>query len=487
MKNQNNNAFDVVVVGNGVLGLSLALTLTRRKLRVALVGETSRPWAASTAAGAMLGCFGEVTSTLLKSEYGRTKHDFAVRALRLWDDWLGEMDDTLGNDNIRVADGTVVILNTVGYSKVDDVNFAAIRKSLQDYNEPFEDINPNDIEWLDPYPSSRPQNAIYIPNEHAVNSIKLLQRLEKSFICLGGTLINEAGIRIENNSGHVDALILESGERIISNKIILAAGVRSQDLLDTVPDVAARIPRLVSGSGVSAIVSTVDGSSPNSVIRTPNRAFACGLHVLPRQKGEIYIGATNAVLPKVAPVNPKVGNVVHLLECAYRQIRWDLSQGQINRLQVGNRPVSVDGHPLLGETDLKGLWIMTGTNRDGLTLSPYLAQEMAKLICGEVADADLELFNPVRSPIQTFTRKEIITETVEHIVATGYESDWRMPIGWQNIIENNLYLTYEKLAQDLHPDFTPPPELLIAASKHPSIIKMLYKYYKKQVSLEKVL
>ncbi|MEK5521656.1 FAD-dependent oxidoreductase [Heyndrickxia sp. FSL W8-0423] len=72
MKNQ--HVFDdVVVVGNGVLGLSLALSLVRKKLPVALVGESNRPWAASTAAGAMLGCFGEVTSTLLKSEHGRAR------------------------------------------------------------------------------------------------------------------------------------------------------------------------------------------------------------------------------------------------------------------------------------------------------------------------------------------------------------------------------------------------------------------------------
>jgi glycine oxidase len=476
---KNKHVFDVVVVGNGVLGLSLALTLVRKKLRVALVGESNRPWAASTAAGAMLGCFGEVTSTLLKNEYGRMKHDFAVRALGLWDDWLDELGD---NDDIRVADGTVIILNTVG-SKIDDVNFEAIRKSLQDYDEPFEDIEPADVDWLDPYPGSRPERAIYIPNENAVNSIKLLQRLEKSFIELGGTLINEAGMRLERNAYHVDALVLTSGERVISNKIVLAAGVKSQDLLDSVPDIASRIPPLVSGKGVAALVSTVDGTSPSSVIRTPNRAFACGQHIVPREKGEVYIGATNVTVPKVAE-NPKVSNVITLLEHASRQIRWNLSQARLNHLLVGNRPISLDGFPLLGETDLKGLWIMTGTYRDGLTLSPYLAQEMAKLICDEEANADLEMFNPVRPPIQPFTRKEVIKDTVEQILATGYENDWRMPIGWQNIIENNMHSFYENFAKDLHPNFTPPPEVLMAAGKDMSIVKMLYKYYKQHGSLE---
>jgi glycine oxidase len=473
---KHNHAFDVVVVGNGVLGLSLALTLTRRRLKVALVGEANRPWAASTAAGAMLGCFGEVTATLLESEYGRAKHDFAVQALGLWENWVDEMNENLNKVDIRVSDGTIVILNSVGYSKLDDVNFEAIRKSLQDYDEPFEDINPADVEWLDPESGSRPERALYIPNEHAINSIELLKKLEQNFILLGGTLINEAGARLECNAGKIDALVLDSGERVVSNKIVLAAGVKTQYLLDTIPDIAARIPRLVSGYGVSTIVDTVDGSSPNSVIRTPNRAFACGLHILPRQKGQVYVGATNLISRK-AVSSPSLEDVVFLLDCAYRQVRRNLSKGRMSCLQVGNRPVSLDGFPLLGETDLNGLWIMTGTYRDGLTLSPFLAQEMAKLICGEVA-TDLKIFNPVRPPIQPLTREEIIMQTVDHMLATGYEGDWHIPVYWHDIIENSIYSFYEKFANDLHPIYTPPAEILVASSNDLSIIKMLHKYYK---------
>src|SRR5436190_1388259 len=42
--------FDVIVVGNGVLGLSLGLELSRRGQDVAVLGEPHRPYAGSTAA-----------------------------------------------------------------------------------------------------------------------------------------------------------------------------------------------------------------------------------------------------------------------------------------------------------------------------------------------------------------------------------------------------------------------------------------------------
>lgn len=44
--------FDVIVVGNGVLGLSLGLVLARRGQDVAVLGKPHRPFAGTTASGA---------------------------------------------------------------------------------------------------------------------------------------------------------------------------------------------------------------------------------------------------------------------------------------------------------------------------------------------------------------------------------------------------------------------------------------------------
>lgn len=460
-----------------MLGLSLALTLIRQKVRVALVGETHRPWAASTAAGAMLGCFGEVTTTLLKSEYGRTKLEFAVRARKQWDDWLVNLAKDAGDADIFVADGTVVILNTVGVPGIDDANFVAIRGALHHYKEPFEDIDPAEVEWLDPEPDARPLRAIYIPNEHAVNTAGLLERLERAFVRLDGTLITEAAVQLKHDRGRIEGLTLGSGEELTTNCVVLAAGVRSQGLLDTVPDVAARIPRLISGYGVSALIRTEDASTPRNVIRTPNRAFACGLHIVPRQKGtEVYVGATNIISPEPLDT-PAVRDVLFLLECATRQVRRNLSISGLHRVQVGNRPVALDGFPLLGQTDLDGLWLMTGTYRDGLHLSPFPAREMAKRIQGEQPDADLSMFQPVRAPIQPVSRKEVVETAVTHMLATGYEYGWNIPIAWPTIIEHNLRPSYEKFANDLDPFYTPPPEILAASRLYPSILQRLRDYY----------
>ncbi|MBP2330547.1 glycine/D-amino acid oxidase-like deaminating enzyme [Kibdelosporangium banguiense] len=425
---------DVVVVGNGSLGLSLGLVLARRGVRVAVLGRPHRPGGASCAAGAMIGAFGDVTTTSLKDKYGRTKLDWAYQAGKLWPEWLAGLPD--GSD-LLTADGTVVILNTVGLPEVDTQNYKAIRGALVDYSEEFEDVDPEDIDWLDPEPTARPLQAMFLPHEHAVNAPELLARLENAFIAAGGTLIAEHATRVDHRRGQVRGVELESGTVLSAEHVVLAAGVASQSLLDSVPEQAARIPRLVSGYGVAALVDTEDGTCPPTVIRTPSRDFGSALHVLPRGDGQVYLGATTVISPEPRET-ALITDAWSLLNNGNRQIRRSLGESSLRHVQAGNRPVTLDGMPLLGETELRGLWMMTGTHQDGLTLSPLLAREMTALLLGEQPTIDLDVFNPVRTPIQPLTRGEVVETTVTRILAGGYESNWTVPVEWPMLLEATL-------------------------------------------------
>ncbi|MEU2715864.1 FAD-dependent oxidoreductase [Streptomyces sp. NPDC007205] len=469
------NSFDVVIAGNGVLGLSLAWVLARRGQRVAVLGRPHRPWAGSTAAGAMLGCFGEVTTSLLASEHGRAKLELGIQAAKLWPQWLAELEDRTEGAPVKTAQGTTVILNTIGTAEIDDANYNAIRGELTRYSEPFEDVEPADLDWVDAEPISRPLKAFHIPGEHAVNAAALLERLEAAVVQAGGTLVPEFATRVEHQGDRVTGVVLSDGERIAAGHVMLAAGARTQELLDSLP-VGPRIPRLVSGYGVSSLIRTVDGTTPDSVIRTPNRSFACGLHIVPRGEGHVYVGATNVI--SVEPRDTaEMRDLVFLLQCAHRQVRRSLWNSDVTKVQVGNRPVSMDAFPLLGEGGMRNLWIMTGTYRDGLHLSPLLAQDFAARILGEEPQADLARFAPVRQPLQTGTREEIVDVLIDHQMGIGYEQDWTIPVEWHQWIEMDLRPGTLAWANELDPEFTPPAELLFASRFEPELVSVLRKYY----------
>jgi glycine oxidase len=468
------NNYDVIIVGNGVLGLSLGLVLARRGRRVAVLGEPHRPYAGTSASGAMLGCFGEVTTTLVASDAGRTKLELGIEATGLWPQWLAELGPG-ADEEIRTADGTTVILNAIGVAEIDDTNFNAIRNELVRYSRPFDDVDPLDLEWVDAEPISRPLRALHIPGEHAVNSAALVTRVQEAFTAAGGTLIPAEATRVEHTGDRATGVTLTTGERLTGEHVTLAAGSRTQPLLDQLP-VGERMPPLVSGYGVSVLMKTFDGTAPRGVIRTPNRSFACGLHLVPRGPGEVYLGATNVV--SVRPRDAAdMRDMVFLMQCAHRQIRLGLWASPVQKIQVGNRPIAVDGFPMVGAGGMSGLWIMTGTYRDGLHMSPLLAQEMAARILDEPAGHDLSLFDPIRKPIQALSREQVVENTFVEQFAIGPEQDWTLPADWHDWIGMDLRPALRAWVEEIDPEITPPAEMVFTSRFDPDLLKILRDYY----------
>ena len=119
--------------------------------------------------------------------------------------------------------------------------------------------------------------------------------------------------------------------------------------------------------------------------------------------------------------------IVHfLLECGIEQIHPTLYRSNLLTTRTGNRPVTTDGFPMIGETSWEGLYVLTGTYRDGFHKSPVLAQIMAEEILGEEATWQHD-YQPERSLIPTLTKEESIKDYLAHLIAAYYEHGWRAP------------------------------------------------------------
>lgn len=472
--------FDVIVVGAGAVGGSVAYELSSRGLNVCRVGKANGANAASGAAGAMSGVFGEVTGEFLASDFGPLKLGMDRQAQRLWPGWAERLAISSGNVTpLFTATGTHVLLNTTGMDEVDGVNYDTLENTLREYGKPYEIINPNEMEWLKPNHLVRPLRGLYIPDEHSIDAHLLLEKLDAAFIAEGGSLKNENAKRVLAECGVVTGLELCSGEVIRARKVVVAAGVHSLDLLSDYDEVVKKIPPLFSGYGVSILVKMPEGVElPRSVIRTPKRAFACALHCVPRSDGILYIGATNMISER-PKMHALISDVQLLLDCAVDQLNLDLHGAEVISIQVGNRPVSADGFPLIGECGIEGLWLATGTWRNGLHQSPLLAGYIADCLTGlENTTFDLSPFTPVRAPLARHARENTVEETVQQMLATGYESRWDIKPNWSSLLAEGLSRNYQQLIDDLHPSFTPPPELLAFSRLNESILNKLSRYYR---------
>lgn len=478
------NGYDVVVVGNGVLGLSLATTLGLRSAgRIALVGDETRHAAATPAAGAMLGCFGEVTTSLLATPYGRAKLDLAVRARAMWPSWLAQLGELAGDRrsddrSLLTAEDTVVVLNTAGSGEVDDGNFRAIESAARGYGASVEPLDVDKVAWLEPEANSRPLRALHLPGEGALNAPELLRRLERAAERTGVTRIRTPAERVDVEAGRVTGVTLRDGTVLGTRRLVLAAGARTGELLDGLPELRARVPLVFGGCGVSAVLDLGDVGCPPHVLRTPNRAFACGLHLVPRSARTVYVGATNGIT--FAPrYRPQVNELLALLTSASHQMHRAIHRSTVDHVRTGLRPMSIDGFPLIRPTrTVDGLWLLTGTYRDGLHLSPLLARHIAHELAGEPGLFDAAAFRPERELIQAFTRDQVVADVVRGAQAVTYEQRWQVPPGYPEFVAPMLTDAYQRLTGELSDVYTPPAEFLAALrTADPALRQRLRTYY----------
>ncbi|MET8295790.1 NAD(P)/FAD-dependent oxidoreductase [Streptomyces sp. NPDC001272] len=458
---------DAIVIGNGALGSSIAFELARRGTKVARVGGSVRQHAASTAAGAMLGCFGEVTEPLMSTEHGRSKLSLDHQARPLWAEWLRALSEYSGDaSELITADGTFVFLNSVGTAAIDTTNFAVIEAALKQYDEPYEVVDSENIDWMQPNELFRPLRALYIPREHAINTALLFEKLDAALLKAGGSIVEGRVSSLVVEGGSVTGVVLANGQTLRSRQVIVAAGAHSVDLLADLGEVHRKIPPMVSGYGISALVRTKDRSLPRSVLRTPNRALACGLHCVPRADGVLYLGATN-IISDAPRAHADLKDLKFLVDCSIDQLHTGLEEAALVGVQVGNRPIPADGYPLFGATGVDGLWMASGTYRDGLHQSPLLAREMADMLDNGVGrTAELRAFAPVRAPLAPGTREQVVSSAVSHMVATGYERKWNITGEWPAVIEESLARKYLDTADALDEEFTPPAEFLVTMTGH---------------------
>ncbi|MFV2088392.1 NAD(P)/FAD-dependent oxidoreductase [Micromonospora sp. LOL_021] len=439
------NPVDIAIVGNGIIGLSVAYELAKREpdLKICVIGPARRSGAASMAAGAMLNTFGEITKYTLTSPAGQAKFQLCRDALDRWPAWLDEVKQASGEADLdrSLSHGTTVLLNAKS-GHLDDENFAALIAALGKFDEPYEEITPGDVPGLDPLAEARPLRAVHLPREGAIDARAVLAAMQTAATRHGVTVVDDQITGFEVSGGAVSGVRLTDGQLLSANTVILAAGAFSGPLTGVLPPGA--VPAMFAGKGIAVQTQRLGGPGFEHVVRTPNRSGSCGLHLIPLGEGVEYLGATNLLFDDPAHT-ADVGMSEFLVQVAREQLDHKLFFSDVKGWLVGNRPVAIDGFPMIGRTSVDGLLLVTGTYRDGFHCSPVLAG----LVADDLLDVrplaqTLPHFVPERAPIQTLTPQQAVEEFAFHGVSASIEAGLRLPSHTDTSVLN---LFYQQAAQ----------------------------------------
>ncbi|MFD9357243.1 NAD(P)/FAD-dependent oxidoreductase [Streptomyces sp. NPDC060031] len=354
-----------------------------------------------------------------------------------------------------------MLLNAVS-ARLDEKSFAAVHLAGSRYGLPVADVDPTEVPGYRPLDNDRALRALYLPQEGFLDARRWLATLDAALDALPQVTRSTEGRLSATARGYS----LHRTEGVYAAPaVVVAVGAWTTSVLHSLdPDVSVLPVLSVEGT---AFTAGAPASLP-AVLRTPNRAYACGLHTVPQADGSWYVGASAA--PALVPGSaPTAGGLRFLLDSALGQLHRGLATAPVQQLRHGNRPIGLDGHPLLGPTVRPGLWVATGTHRDGLHASPLIAQELAGALLHDQPARWLTPWRPDRAPISDWNIEDAAGEAADHHHALTAESRMRPPLtgSWPQALEYAYGRRMREVYAAMPEGYVLPPDLAPARLRAP--------------------
>jgi len=363
---------DVVVVGAGLQGTSVALRLARAG-RSVLVLERSVPGAEASSAAA-----GILSPGVEAAELGPF-HALCSASLARYPAWVAEVEEASGMAVGFRALGTLEVATDDDHAKV----LAARAERLVAHHLPVQVLDGAEVRVLEPGLSPEARGALLFAGEASVDPRALARAVAIAADRAGARFVTGQVRRIvtSGEGSHVVGVEHESG-RIEAGAVVLAAG--SWSLLVEGHGLPPRAVRPVRGQ-----IAVLDTRPPllSRVI------FSGKGYVVPRPDGRVLCGSTMEEVGFEKAVT--AGGLVHVLEVGIG-IAPALASAPVLETWSNFRPASPDGEPILGAGPVPGLFYATGHTRNGILLAPITADAIGATILGEPPPVDLRPFSAGR-------------------------------------------------------------------------------------------
>ena len=336
---------DLLVLGGGIAGLTVALEAARRDLTV-IVLDAPRPGAASRAAAGMLAPSVEELPTEMLGA--------AIAARDHYPSYLAMLRDLTGIDVPLDRRGIVQL--------VSEPEEEALRRRA-----------PTGAEWLDASalqkhePAFAPHHgALLHPSDGAVDNLILMDALERAIAATPA--IRRIGADVLSIDADQPSALTPTRGRFFATRLVLASGAWAGSL--------AGLPRRVPVRPVRGQLLRLAQSPVRHV------TYGAGGYLVPRGD-TLLIGATSEEAGFENETS--LGGLAALRSIATRAIPT-LGSALVVDHWAGLRPMSLDAHPILGaDPESPALVYACGYSRNGILFAPWAATQLARVLVGDPA------------------------------------------------------------------------------------------------------
>lgn len=374
--------YDVLVIGAGVVGCSIAYHLARLGRRLALVERGEVTGEASLAAAGMLAPLAEASQTYVDAQQTSPFLQLCLSGLHYYRDLDQHLKQETGIDIGLVKVPTL----RPALSEHDTSALQSLLVCHQRLLPDLEWLNADRAQEIEPLLSSKVHGVLYSPYEYNVSAPQLTLAYARGAALHGAHIFTGRSVgRLLLQGQRVVGIETDQGQ-MYAEHVIIAAGAwtaRWHTKTDS--------PVIFPIKGQMLALQAPIGLSLRHTLYYHELGY-----LVPKADGRIYVGATSEHVGFSRTVS--VAGMVTLL-ATVSAIAPRLLEGGFERSWIGLRPGSADGLPLLGESRSRpGLWLASGHFRNGILLGPLTGHIIAELIEGRGApfDLDLSAFDPDR-------------------------------------------------------------------------------------------
>lgn len=365
------STFDVIVIGGGIIGCSIALALAERGSRVAII---ERQFLGAEASSAAIGGL-----TPQSDEFTRGPlRQFALDSVEAYPDWLAHLAELTG---IHVE------YHTYGQLEVafDEQEVARLEEHLLEWqNEKFDvqRLSREEVLQLEPLVNQEVLVGCHLRSEPHLDPVQLLAAVAAALHHQGCTVIEgHPVIEVVRSKGRATGVKLFDGSILSSEWVVLAAGAWSGHIVGVPP----------------CPVFPIKGQVLLARLRPQpfrHHIHASPGYIVPRTDGRVVLGVTYEEADYDKRVT--VGGLHHILNNTVRISRM-LNDCEVIGYWAGLRPRTPDKKPILGlSSEVERLVFATGHFGLGITLAPITAHVISGVIMDGGFPTNLQDYSPDR-------------------------------------------------------------------------------------------
>lgn len=351
---------DVLVVGAGVIGLSIARALHKCGAGKVTILERGSPGRESSHAAA--GMLAPQAEAETPDDFFR----FCRASNELYPAFCAALLEETGIDPEFDDSGTL-------YLAFDESDLHELGRRYEWQSAAglrVEHLSAEDTHKLEPFVSPDSLGSLYFPEDRQVENRRLLSSLLSYCEINGIEVISGAEVvTVSGLKGIADGVVCSDGRRFSAGSVVLATGawtsfIKGAEPLQGIPLIKPIRGQMLSFRAAKQLF--------RHVIYSPRG------YIVPRRYGRILAGATTEDAGFENKVTEDGMTLVldHALE-----ISPSLESLPIQERWSGLRPYAEAGHPVIGPVGgMERLFVAAGHYRNGILLAPLTAELLSKLI-----------------------------------------------------------------------------------------------------------